>query len=75
MVGSKRVAHYRFARFVVNRSSLPAVVLLAVTRATGAAQSRDAILAGESMERTVLTPSRSSAGAEGSSPEGLLDAG
>ena len=54
MVGSKRVAHYRFARFVVNRSSLLAVVLLAVTGATGAAQTRDAIPAGASMERAVL---------------------
>jgi uncharacterized protein YkwD len=54
MVRSKRVAHYRFARFIVNRVRLPAAVLLLVSAGLGAALAREATPAGASVEQSVL---------------------
>jgi uncharacterized protein YkwD len=48
------VAHYRFARLIVNHCALLTVALLAITAGAVAAQPRDAAPAGAALERAVL---------------------
>jgi uncharacterized protein YkwD len=67
-VRSKRVAHYRFARRIVNQFGLLTVLLVVVTGAPLEAQTRDATLAAPSVEQAVHDAVNEARRAEGLPP-------
>ena len=68
VIRSKRVAHYRFARRIVNRFSLLTVMLFVVIVAPVAAQTREATPAGPPVERAVHDAVDEARRAEGLQP-------